>query len=70
MLTISRIIELGDIIKWTPLFRAAGLNDSTLRSAMRNRRELHPEESEALTRVLLERGVRLFPSQQRFEFPP
>ena len=34
MLTISRIIELRDIIKWTPLFRAAGLNDSTLRSAI------------------------------------
>ena len=69
MLTIRRVIDLKDVVRWTPVFRAAGLNENTMRSAMHNKRELRPEEAEAIEQVLLERGVALHPIQQQLEFP-
>lgn len=69
MLTIHRVIELKDVIRWSPVFRAAGLNENTMRSAMHHGRELRPEEAEAIAKVLRERGVCLYPVQQRLDFP-
>lgn len=69
MLTIRRVIELKDVIRWSPVFRAAGLNENTMRSAIHHGRELRPEEAEAIMRVLLARGVVLDSVQQRLEFP-
>lgn len=69
MLTIHRVIELKDVIRWSPVFRAAGLNENTMRSAMHHGRELRPAEAEAIAKVLRERGVCLHPVQQRLEFP-
>lgn len=69
MLSIRRIIELKDIIRWAPVFRAAGLNENTMRSAMHHGRELRSEEAEAIAQALLKRGVYFHPIQQHFEFP-
>ena len=68
MLTIDRIIELKDFIRWNVVFRAAGLNENTMRSAMHNRRELRPEESEALLRALNKEGIYIHPAQKEMEF--
>ena len=58
MLTIDRIIELKDIIKWNSVFCEAGLNPNTMRSAVHHRRELRREEAIALMRVLNRYGIR------------
>lgn len=70
MLTIRRVIDLKDIVRWAPVFRAAGLNANTMRSAMHNKRELRLEEAKAIEQALLERGVAVHPVQQKLEFPP
>lgn len=69
MLTIRKLNELKEIIRWAPLFRAAGLNESTMRSAMYHERELKPEEASAIEKELVERGVCIYPRQQTLEFP-
>lgn len=69
MLTIRRVIELKDVIRWSPVFRAAGLNENTMRSAIHHRRELRPDEAEAIAQVLQERGIYVHPVQQQLEFP-
>lgn len=69
MLTIHRVIDLKDVVRWSPVFRAAGLNENTMRSAMHHKRELRPEEAHAIEQVLLERGVALHAIQQQLEFP-
>ena len=69
MLTTRRLIELKEVIRWSAVFRAAGLNANTMRSAMHYGRELRPDEAEAIAQALQEQGVYLHPIQQRFEFP-
>ncbi len=57
MLTIDRVIELKDLIKWHTVFCEAGLNSNTMRSAIRNRRELRKEEAAAIVKTLAHRGI-------------
>ena len=69
MLTMRHVIELKDVIRWSAVFRAAGLNENTMRSAMHHGRELRPGEAEAIAEALRKRGVYLHPVQQRLDFP-
>ena len=64
MLTIDRLIALKDVIKWNQVFREAGLNSSTMRSAMHYRRELRGSEVLALTDALARRGLHVLDGQQ------
>ena len=65
---MERIIELKEVIRWSPIFRAAGLNENTMRSAMHHRRELRPEEAEAIAEALEEKGIYVSPTQKQFQF--
>lgn len=57
MLTIERLKELKDMIKWHRVFCEAGLNPNTMRSAIHNGRELREEEAVAIQKTLSRRGV-------------
>ncbi len=59
MLTIDRLIELKDVVKWNAVFSKAGLNPNTMRSAVHNRRELRRHEVAAILRVMREQGISL-----------
>lgn len=65
MLTIDKVIALKDVVKWHTVFSEAGLNASTMRSAMHYRRPLRVEEAAALTEALAQRGIVLTQAQQQ-----
>ena len=64
MLTTSRLIQLLPFIKWASVFKAAGLNASTMRGAMKNRRPLTEDESEAIERALEQHGIHVSDVEQ------
>lgn len=57
MLTLDRLKELKDVIKWHRVFCEAGLNPNTMRSAIHNGRELREEEAIAIEKTLSRRGI-------------
>lgn len=69
MLTIERILELKDVIKWNSVFCDAGLNANTMRSAMHHKRPLRPHEIHALIQALASKGIFLSESKQLTLFP-
>lgn len=64
MLTIELVIALKDVVKWHTVFTEAGLNASTMRSAMYHRRPLRENEATALTEALARRGLLVTNTQQ------
>jgi hypothetical protein len=61
---MGRIIQLRPFIKWKAVFEAADLNPSTMRGAMRNRRELTEDEALAIEDALDLHGIRLGDAEQ------
>jgi hypothetical protein len=61
---MGRIIQLRPFIKWRAVFEAAGLNASTMRGAMRNRRELTEDEALAIEGALELQGIKLGDAEQ------
>ena len=64
MLSMSRLIQLRPFVKWNAVFKAAGLNPNTMRSAMWSRRRLTEEESEAILSLLEKHGIRISEKEQ------
>ena len=69
VLTIERVVALKDVIKWHHVFLEAGLNPSTMRSAMHTRRPLRDDEVSALSSALVRRGIHVCEQTELFPVP-
>ena len=64
MIDIVHLNKLSKFIKWNAVFKEAGLNANTMRSAMHHGRELRKEEVASILRVLRQNGIQISVSTQ------